>query len=402
MASSTAGGLQSRLRKATLTFVVALGALAAVPAFASGATVTSAAGTITYTAGAGETNSVVIDDPGSTYTFDESPSITAGAGCTQTDADTVTCADTGVDVVVVNLNDMNDTATAVGSNQDDVDMNGGAGNDVLVGSVQGAETISGGDDNDRLDPGPNGNADDVLDGGNGIDRAVFGIVTGATYTCTSQALTIDLDGAADDSICSNSMSDNNNIQSNIESITGSTLGDTLTGSCGANTFAGSAGTANGDTDGGDTFNGDPTCNNPTANGNDFFGGGEGADDYNGDGGGTGAAGFDTVTFGFPYTGVGNLNIDWGGGNDDTDGYGNNDDVQTDINRVIGNTGNDTINAAAAAEAVSLFGRDGTDTLTDGPLGDFMNGELGADTYNCTGAGTDTIVQDGTDTVNGSC
>jgi hypothetical protein len=186
-------------------------------------------------------------------------------------------------------------------------------------------------------------------------------------------------------------------------VTGTAFADNLTGTCGANTFAGSSSTVDGG-DLADTFNGDPnTCNGGTANGDDFFGGGEGNDVFNGDGTGTGAAGMDTVTYGFPYTGVGSLSITIGaGGANDVDGYGGTDDVQNDINRVIGNSGNDTIDGTSAIQALSLFGRAGTDTLTDGPLGDFMNGEADPDTYNCTGAGTDTIVQDGTDTVNGSC
>ncbi len=68
-------------RRAGLTVALALAALACLPAVASAATVTSAAGTITYQAAAGETNSVVVDDPGATYTFAETP-ITAGTGCT--------------------------------------------------------------------------------------------------------------------------------------------------------------------------------------------------------------------------------------------------------------------------------------------------------------------------------
>ena len=52
--------------------------------------------------------------------------------------------------------------------------------------------------------------------------------------------------------------------------------------------------------------------------------------------------------------------------------------------------------------MSLFGRLGNDTLTDGPFGDYLNGEDGADQYNCPNGGTDTYVIDGADTVTGTC
>ncbi len=133
-----------------------------------------------------------------------------------------------------------------------------------------------------------------------------------------------------------------------------------------------------------------------------MGGGEGNDIFNGDGT-TGAAGFDTVTYGFPFTGGGGISVDLDDVADDNDGFGNTgDNVNGDIERVIGNSSGDTINATAADQAVSLFGRLGNDTLTDSTFGDFLNGEGGADTINCTNGGTDTNVPDGADTVNGSC
>jgi Ca2+-binding RTX toxin-like protein len=396
MALSTSTGRDRKLhRKAGLAAVLALGALAAVPAIASAAgNVTTAGNVITYTGDAG-VNTLTIDDAGGdSYQFTETGITEASGSCTVA-ASTVTCSGGSWNQVIVNTLGANDSVNATASDDDDIDMDGGTENDVLVGSAQGSETLSGGDGNDRLDPGPNGNGDnDVLDGGTGIDRAVFGIVPGATYTCTAQPLNIDLDGTADDDICSDN-ADDSNIQSTIESITGSTLADTLTGSCGANTFAGSAGTANGAADGADTFNGDPAgCVAGDAR-SDFFGGGEGADIFNGD------AGFDTVTYGLPYTGVGPVNVDWGGGNDDADGMGNSDDVQTDINRVIGGDFADTINATTAPGpavevagiGVTILGHAGDDILTGGGLTDTVDGEAGVDTLDCAG-GTDFFRHDG--------
>ena len=121
----------------------------------------------------------------------------------------------------------------------------------------------------------------------------------------------------------------------------------MTGSCQNNTFSGGPNTADlNDPSEADTLNGDPTgCLLAGTDGSesDFLGGGDDDDDFNGDG--TGNDGFDTVTYGTPYTGVGNLSITIGaGGNNDADGWGGVDDVQNDIERVIGGGGDDTINA----------------------------------------------------------
>jgi hypothetical protein len=137
-----------------------------------------------------------------------------------------------------------------------------------------------------------------------------------------------------------------------------------------------------------------------------MGGGVGNDDFNGDG--SGNDGLDTVTYGTPYTATGNLNITIAGTvfgvNNDTDNFGGSDDVLGDIERIIGNGGNDIINAtgyipipASGTEVgqlgVQLFGRLGNDTLTDSPGDDFLNGEGGTDTINCPNGGTDVALNE---------
>ncbi|MEK6328077.1 MAG: hypothetical protein AABM66_11230 [Actinomycetota bacterium] len=415
-------------RRAGLTVALALAALAVVPAIASAASVTftTANDTITYTGGAGETNSVVIDDSSSTsYTFaetgiSESPNV---AECTD-GGDVITCTfgnGNDIDIIVANMGDMGDTANASGLTTEDVtingeaggdtlsggsdddELNGGDGDDNLYGGSDGADDINGDAGNDRMDGGQ-GDEDDDYDGGNGtgIDRVVYGILDppGAlnfSYTCTSQPVNVTMNNLTGDDSCADSSKDDENVRDSVESITGSTLGDTITGSCFANTFAGDPGSASGNAGGNDTLNGDPATG-CAPNGADFFGGGEGNDVFNGDGAGT--AGFDTVTYGFPYTGNTGISVDLDDVADDNDGFGNTaDNVNGDIERVIGNTGGDTINATAADQAVSLFGRAGVDTLTDSAFGDYLNGEGGADTYNCPNGGSDTYVQDGSDTVN---
>ena len=394
--------LQSMYRRAALTVVLGLAALAVVPALASAAAVSTSGTVITFTASGNEFNSLTVTHPATdTYLFNEaSISITeSSVNCTATSGD-VTCSGVSWTSVVVNLGNRDDTFTATGVNDDPFTISGDVGDDNITGS-DANDVINGGDGNDTLTGGPGSDrmdgaaGNDTLSGGSGIDRAVY---SGAT-----SGITVTIDNTANDT---DGQAGTDNVQDTVESITGTAFNDTITGSCFANTIAGDPGSANGSAGGNDILSGDPTAGCTAASGSsDFFGGGEGNDSFNGDGTIDGAhfAGFDTVTYGFPYTGGGGISVDLDDVADDNDGFGNTgDNVNGDIERVIGNSGADTINATAADQAVSLFGRAGTDTLTDSPFGDFLNGEGGADTINCTNGGTDTYVIDGSDTVNGSC
>jgi Ca2+-binding RTX toxin-like protein len=181
----------------------------------------------------------------------------------------------------------------------------------------------------------------------------------------------------------------------IESITGSDFGDTLTGSCANNTLA--------PVSGNDTVNGDPdppgTDNDCAVFGNDFMGGGNGqaggvsaaaAGTFNGNDVFNGLGGFDSVTYTHNTSSQGiTVDIDGAAGDadgfDDNDGIGGEDNVNTDIERVFGGAGNDTINADFTGVAgVSLFGRDGDDILTGSDSNDTLDGEVGADTLDCQG------------------
>jgi hypothetical protein len=298
------------------------------------------------------------------------------------------------------LNGGNNNDTLNGGTNNDT-LNGNAGNDTLNGE-DGDDTLNGGDDTDRLDGGKNAGMGDELAGDAGIDRVLWG-------TCTS-GITMDIatsTSSDEDDGCSGDGNDNSDdVHSDVESVTGTVFNDTITGNCDANTIAGDPGSTNGSAGGADTLNGDPSAGCTAASGStDFFGGGEGNDSFNGDGtiDGTHFKGFDTVTYGLPYTGGVGISVDLDDNADDNDGFGNTgDNVRGDIERVIGTSNADTINATAADQAVSLFGRLGNDTLTDSAFGDFLNGEGGADTINCPNGGTDTYVIDGADTVTGSC
>ena len=123
-----------------------------------------------------------------------------------------------------------------------------------------------------------------------------------------------------------------------------------------------------------------------------MGGGEGNDTFNGDG--TGNAGFDTVTYGTPFTGHATsggmsvtvnraVEVTFDDSANDCDGFGaTTENVNGDINRLIGSPLADSLSGAGADQDVQLFGRLGDDLLTDGPFNDLLNGEGGTDTANC--------------------
>jgi Ca2+-binding RTX toxin-like protein len=412
------------------------------PAAAPAATVSSDGTTITFQALPGEANFVTVSESGTDYRFnDTGTALTLGVGCAQVDANTVDCPKAAPTSVVVNLNDMDDVFRADGSDattpvdEDPFTINGEAGADLIRGSEGpdaiaggpgddrsgpdegllgqfGNDTVSGGtgddylfggagdddlfggDDNDRLED--IGGADDY-DGGLGIDRALFDV--GAT--CADQPVIVTIDDVANDQGCrtTDGADAGNNVMTTIESITASRFGDTITGSCFANTISGEEGTTNNNVGGNDTLRGDPTTG-CTPGSSDFLGGGEGSDTLFGDAA-VGAAGVDTVTYGIPYTGVGDLSIVSNGGAVSNDGWGNTAElVGGTVERIIGNSGNDTLNATLAEQAVQLFGRLGNDTLTDSAFDDLLDGEGGTDTVNCPNGGTDSYRS--AEVVNGAC
>lgn len=76
--------------------------------------------------------------------------------------------------------------------------------------------------------------------------------------------------------------------------------------------------------------------------------------------------------------------------------GENDNVRTDIEKIIGGSAADTINASGAAAGVVLDGADGDDDLTGSPFDDVLVGGAGNDSAS-GGAGDDRIfVEDGED------
>jgi Ca2+-binding RTX toxin-like protein len=216
---------------------------------------------------------------------------------------------------------------------DDVDVEevvGGAGNDHLTGSAAvdrllggaGDDTLDGLAGGDTLVGGPD---DDVHNGGDGSDTLVAGAAGdgvdeyngGAsafdevTYAARSTAVTVDLDGAADDG----ATGERDDVGADVEWVTGGAANDLLVGSNAANLLTGG---------GGNDFLSGHTGNDTllAGAGNDVANGGDGNDALNGGPGADflfGAAGDDSLN---AFDGV--------GANDDLVGAESRDSCQSDL------------------------------------------------------------------------
>jgi Ca2+-binding RTX toxin-like protein len=163
-------------RSRAIPFFLAAAAAAFLAAPAHAGTLTAApvpfAPYVDYTAGAGETNGVVMTqvDPG-TLAASDSAGITAGSGCTQVDATHANCglaspSPRNVIGITGSLGDGNDSFQYVENVLGyGLDVDGGSGDDTIAGG-QRDDTLSGGPGADTLQ----GNlGDDTLAGGPGPD-----------------------------------------------------------------------------------------------------------------------------------------------------------------------------------------------------------------------------------------
>lgn len=142
---------------------------------------------VEYDAAPGEVNTVTVSSvslDGGYVISDAGAPLTAGENCTQTGPGSARCALAGGNpftfvAVYVRLGDMDDELTAIGQTV----AFGGPGADTLTGGPQrdafvggpGPDTLRGGGDADSLqgDEGATVTADDVLDGGPGIDQVTY-------------------------------------------------------------------------------------------------------------------------------------------------------------------------------------------------------------------------------------
>ena len=361
---------------AVLTAAIVAAFLVASAQPASAASITVSGGSLVYTAGAGETNSVQINrgaGGGSYWYVAELKSIpvTHPAGTCNVGTDDGTrywyfCQDSLAGVsnanMQVDLGDGNDNLLGVNTNcctdpgAYTVTVNGGSGNDTLVGGPFG-DTLNGGDNDDTLD---GGSGADALNGGNGTDTV--------SYAGRADSVNADPGGGANDgNAVDGPGGSRDNIGSDVENLTGGSAGDTLTGDGGANRLRG----GNGNdiligAGGNDTLEGEGNDDNLT--------GGAGADVFTG-GGGSDTASYSGNSEGVSVT-VGN------GANDGWTGDSFADDVQSDIEKVIGSNFGDGLSGGSLP--VTLLGLDGDDFLQGGASGDRLDGGNGADTM--SGAG----------------
>jgi Ca2+-binding RTX toxin-like protein len=207
--------------------------------------------TLTYQAGGGETNRLTITmdvDRAVWLVMDTSASLTAGDGCTSVDGHIATCLaplDKSL-FVSVKLEDMNDAALAAGAcgYVDDseellcsVRLEGGDGNDRLVGTSVVSSWLEGGDGNDYLLRGTS------MDGGPGADTIdgclrfyscdPFGF---AVYSDRVNPVFVSLNGLADDGEAGEG-----DFVRAVQGIGGGSASDVLSGNVGPNIIFGLGG-----------------------------------------------------------------------------------------------------------------------------------------------------------------
>jgi Ca2+-binding RTX toxin-like protein len=345
----------------TRALVIALVAVAALPASASASTVTKAGSTLRYVADGQELNDVTIALSGDAYTVTEQGSspgpggiaVKDGGGCsltTQGNTTTATCPAAGTTQLNVDTGDRNDSVKIQAPTP--AQILGGDGDDFLRG----------------------GSVGDSLSGGNGTDTA--------DYSDRSSPLTITLDGKPGDG----SAGENDNVQSDVEVVNGGSGADTITGSDGDNVLNGNGGN--------DTLNGQGGSD--ALNRGDFDGNqdaGAGADKL------SGGSGTDAVSYSDSRVPL-RVSLDGVAG----DGAaGENDNVGRDVEGVSGGSGNDVLIGNAGFNI--LQGGAGDDRLLGGGGADSLDGEAGNDSIQALdkvadrvfcGGGKDGVVADKTD------
>ncbi|HEX8102849.1 MAG TPA: hypothetical protein VF533_09565 [Solirubrobacteraceae bacterium] len=288
----------------------------------------SNAGGLRFLAEAGDANDIAVTQTGAgSFTVTDSQPFEAHNGCTAVSATKATCSTTG-GPLSVEAGDGDDAVTVAATRR------------AVILGASGDDTLTGGDGDDRIDPGDGG---DVVSGGKGLDTV--------TYATRSRGVTVDLDGVRDDGNAKDGAL-HDNVLADVENLVGGAGSDFLTGSAAANLLEGRAG--------GDTL--------------------------------TGRGGADTATYAGRWTGVtaDNDGVRDDGNGDDGRLPGERDTVRTDVERITGTHGNDTLTAFGPNVVNVLVGGIGADTLKT------RDGGGPADQVLC-GVGTDRFDTDPADT-----
>jgi Ca2+-binding RTX toxin-like protein len=326
--------------------------------------------------------------------------------------------------VTITINNIANDGQGGGAEGDNVrtdieNLRGGSNDDTLTGSTvdnqilgqEGNDTIMGIGGEDNLfgdfqfqsgtigdDTVNGGNGDDSLFGGSGADHIIGGNDVDFTdYTNFSgfNDLTITANNIANDGAAG----EGDNVDTSVEGIIGASGNDNITGASGPNILRGGAGmdTLNG-AGGNDILTGDRCCSFVA----DVFNGGDGND---------------TASYRDHFNPV-TVDID-GVADDGAGGAIEGDNVQTNVENVIGGGSSDEITGNNANNM--LFGSGGADNLIGGGGGDALAGGFGFDTLegqagkdelnsrgdsggdvdNC-GTEADVAIVDSFDTVNADC
>ena len=265
-------------------------------------------------------------------------------------------------------------------------LNGGTGDDLLIGGA-GNDTLIGGDGADTL---LGGTGNDLLIGGAGADSMDGGEAADVYYVETGDTITDSGTFGYDVAQVTTSAGQllvmaawtgvervNGHLGNDTIDATGQVASLLLFGSDGDDSILGGAGN--------DTLLGGA--------GNDVLIGGNGLNVLDG------GAGNDTMTGGsqndvFYVDASGDSITDGGAGFDvayvnSAIGVSLNVSGWLSVERVIGFTGNDTIDASGSAQAQVLLGMDGADVLIGGSMGDILLGGAGNDVL-MGGGGNDTM------------
>ena len=268
----------------------------------------------------------------------------------------------GITSFIVSLGDGDDTYSGAG---------GGA-----AGAVFGqAIAVYGGSGADTFNQGAVATPSETISGGSGTDHV--------SYALRATTVTVTIGAGADDGT-----TDNDDIQADVEVVTGGSEDDSLTAGTNPATLNGGPGN--------DTLVGGP--GNDTLNGgagNDVLRGMDGADVLNGD------AGDDTFDEGSASNGGDVMN--GGSGTDLVDYSGRSNKVTVTMDGAAANDGEDNEKDNVKGDVENIKGGSGNDVITGNTLSNVIDGGPGDDTLS-GGAGDDVFPQgstnDGNDTISG--
>ena len=285
--------------------------------------------------GGGGTDTVVFSHGRSAYQITQTGGLLTITGPDGTDSlanvETLKFADKSVDVTSLGLSGI------IGTAGNDT-LPGGSGNDTIYG-LAGNDTLNGAAGNDTLDGGP---GNDSLNGGTGTDTATYADAPSGVTVSLAVTGAQNTGGAGTDTL------------TQIENLTGSGFGDTLTAAAAGSVLQG--------------LGGDDTL--VSGGGNDTLGGGTGNDTASY----AGAKAAVTI----------NLAIS---GQQNTGGAGQ--DTLILIENLIGSKFDDTLTPGGGAE--SIDGGSGTDTVVyAGAAAAYTIGHSGAVTTVTGGGQTDTL------------